>query len=318
MGRSGGGGAARWPPDGGGAGARRRRRRAQRPPPGRCGPRCATTRGTPAPRAVPARYARRPAVGLPHRQGHLLHAGHRRGRHRLRRLGGHALLRARPAPGRCAGSAGRAGSSTRRRPSGPTTRGPGRRRSPSAPATSGSTRCAPTPGALRWTLKAPRPPADRPARELVGGQRRPRPGRRPLRRQHRRRGLPHQRPAGSVRWVDQRANSVWTTPAFGPRRDDLLGLARPVGVRARAATAASAGRTSTLGYVVASPGGRDRRHGLHRLLRRARHRARPGHGRGALDLRHRTTTSTPRPPSASAAGRPARSTSPRPTARSTR
>ena len=102
-------------------------------------------------------------------------------------------------------------------------------RSRSAPATRRSTSCAAEPassrgqarsaGRYRTDLAA----GDRPARQLVGGQRRLRARRRPLRRQHRRRRLlAHpRRPAA----LDHpaRGNSVWTTPAFDARRATATG-----------------------------------------------------------------------------------------------
>jgi outer membrane protein assembly factor BamB len=106
-------------------------------------------------------------------------------------------------------------------------------------------------GRLRWTLKAPRPPADTQLVSWWEGNVAPGPDG-DLYVGNTGGGAYRITPQGKVRWVDQRTNSVWTTPAFGPEGTTYWGSldlsAFALGPDGRQRWAAP-----TLGYVVASP-----------------------------------------------------------------
>ena len=186
---------------------------------------------------IRARYDGGRALALPHRPRHLLDPGDRRRRQRLRRLGRPRLLRAAPrraaaleAPHRRHHRRRRGDRRLRPAAAHPADHDRLRRRAPLPPA---RRRPPPLPRAA-GDLALPRHPSpgDRPAGQLVGGQRRHRPRRDPLRRQHRRRRLrdPPQRPAalglpGRQLGLDD--------AGLRPRRDHLLGLGRPARLRPR-------------------------------------------------------------------------------------
>ena len=158
---------------------------------------------------------------------------------------------------------------------------------------------------------------DRPAGQLVGGQRRLRARREPLRRQHRRRRLlAHARGRAAL---GHPARELGLDHARVRRRgQQLLGLGRLLRLLARPGRQpALADLHARLSDLLA--GARLRRHRLHRLLRPLAARARSGHRRRALGLPDR------RPHLQLAGARlrrrratRRRSTSARPTARSTR
>ena len=133
-------------------------------------------------------------------------------------------------------------------------------------------------------LDLPHPLAagDRPARQLVGGQRRLRARLEPLRRQHRRRRLlAHpRRPAA----LDHPARQLGVDdPGLRRRGQQLLGLGRLLRVLARpGGQPALADVHPRLPDLVA--GARLRRHRLHRLVRPLAARARPGDRRRALGV----------------------------------
>ena len=147
---------------------------------------------------------------------------------------------------------------------------------------------------VRWRYRTDARAGDGAARQLVGGQRRLRaraatcssatPAAAPTR----------STPGGQRRWVDQRGNSVWTTPAFDARGQQLLGLGRPQRVLARPRRAAAlADAVRRLRHLLA--GARLRRHRLRRRLRRQPARARPRDRRRRAGAFRPPTTSTARP-----------------------
>ena len=198
-------------------------------------------------------------------------------------------------------------------------------RSRSAPATSASTSCAARPGKLprQQRIALAFAPTSPPATgQLVNwweGNVAYGPGRRPLRRQHRRRRLRAQprrdpalgRPSAATRCgrrppsAGPSGNSYWGSVDLYAFSLDPNGQQR--------------WQTFTPGYVTSSPALGSRRHRLRRLLRRQAPRARPGHrGRALVRSRPPTTSTARRRWPATRRARRRRSTSARPTARSTR
>jgi outer membrane protein assembly factor BamB len=106
-------------------------------------------------------------------------------------------------------------------------------------------------GRVRWILRAPRPPADTQLVSWWEGNVAPAPDG-DLYVGNTGGGAYRISAGGKVRWVDQRANSVWTTPAFAPDGTTYWGSldlsAFALGPDGRERWAAG-----TLGYVVASP-----------------------------------------------------------------
>ena len=90
-----------------------------------------------------------------------------------------------------------------------------------------------------------------PAGRLVGGQRRRRAGRRPVRRQHRRDRL-RAPPAGSRLWTFTAGNSIWTTPAFAADGSSYWG-SLDLNIYHLEPSGRPLWHTFTPGYVISSP-----------------------------------------------------------------
>ena len=243
----------------------------------------------------------------------------RRRRDRLCRLGRPLVLRARPA-GACAGASGPAGSSTRPPCSAAASPGSGRhrdlrlgRRAPLPPAH----QTAPPPHARTSGASGHPPAGRRPARQLVGGQRRRSGPAASLFAGNTGGAAYALDPDGHRRWVFTAGNSVWTTPAFGADGSVYCGSLDLLTSTRSTRAGSQLDDASTLGFVDLVAGDR-RATGtrLHRLLRRRALRARRRDRR--VRWRFQTDDHVYASPALGAtAGRTA-STSPRPTARSTR